>query len=81
LPKELKMIAKEKAQQFCNSNTESNPVLSRLVTDAINFADMDDTWEANKKIFQQHTNSLDAFRGESFIKAFPELTKLLDTTE
>jgi len=81
LPKELKIIAKANAHQFCENNIVSNPVLSRLVTDAINFADMDNTWADNKKIFWQHTNSLDAFREESFIKAFPELTKLLDETE
>jgi MoaA/NifB/PqqE/SkfB family radical SAM enzyme len=81
LPKVLKAQAKENAQKFCKNNAESNPVLSRLVTDAINFADMDDTWADNKDIFWQHTNSLDAHRGDDFIKAFPELTKLLHETE
>lgn len=80
LPKELKLEAKAKAQLFCEKNETSNPVLSRLVTDAINFAADADTWTVNKEIFLQHTNSGDRIRGESFWKTFPELNKLIDLT-
>lgn len=80
LPNELKLAAKAKAQLFCANNETSNPVLSRLVTDAINFADDADTWTENKEIFLQHTNSGDRIRGESFWKTFPELNKLIDLT-
>ena len=77
LPKELKAIAREKADAFCLANTDSNPVLRRLVHDAASFA-TPDTWSIFGKEFLGHTASIDKIRGESFWDTFPELNKLQD---
>jgi hypothetical protein len=81
MPKILKAEAKEKAKEFCLSNSQSNPMLSRLVTDAISFADTQNTWSENKETFFGHTNSIDKIRSENFIETFPELTSLLNEEE
>jgi radical SAM protein with 4Fe4S-binding SPASM domain len=81
LPKELKIDAAQKALDWADKNTGDHTSLSRLVTDAVNFAKDDHTWADNKAIFMQHTNSIDGIRGESFWKTFPELNKLRDLTE
>ena len=81
LPKELKIDAAQKALDWAEKNTGDHTSLSRLVTDAVNFAKDDHTWSDNKAIFLQHTNSIDGIRGESFWKTFPELNKLRDLTE
>lgn len=81
LPKELKVNAAQKALDWAEKNTGDHTSLSRLVTDAVNFAKDDHTWNDNKAIFLQHTNSIDGIRGESFWKTFPELNKLRDLTE
>ena len=81
LPKELKAAAKIKSVEFSEANAELFPAMTRLVNDAIKFADDGDTWAANKEIFFKHTTALDNIRDESFIKAFPELTKLIEATE
>ena len=81
LPKELKIDAAQKALDWAEKNTGDHTSLSRLVTDAVNFAKDDHTWADNKAIFLQHTNSIDGIRGESFWKTFPELNKLRDLTE
>ena len=78
LPRELKDIARVKAQQFCESNGDQYQGVTRLVTDAINFADNGDTWEENKKMFFKHTLYHDALRKEDFAKTFPELAILQD---
>ena len=80
LPKELKVLAREKADKFCQANTESNPVLRRLVHDASLFAEPD-TWSQFGKEFLMHTTSIDKIRGESFWDTFPELNKLQDIIE
>lgn len=80
LPKELKALAKSKAERFCQSNKDSNPVLNRLVHDAIGFAETD-TWSEFGQEFLGHTKSIDTIRNESFWKTFPELNKLQDATE
>ena len=81
LPKELKIDAAQKALDWAEKNTGDHTSLSRLVTDAVNFAKDEHTWTDNKAIFLQHTNSIDGIRGESFWKTFPELNKLRDLTE
>ena len=81
LPKELKIDAAQKALDWAEKNTGDHTSLSRLVTDAVNFAKDDHTWSDNKAIFLQHTNSIDGIRRESFWKTFPELNKLRDLTE
>jgi sulfatase maturation enzyme AslB (radical SAM superfamily) len=81
LPKELKVEAAEKALAWAKSNEGDGTSLSRLVTDAVNFAADDNTWTENKETFFLHTGSGDRIRGESFWKTFPELNKLRDLTE
>jgi sulfatase maturation enzyme AslB (radical SAM superfamily) len=81
LPKELKIEAATKALDWAEKNTGDHTSLSRLVTDAVNFAKDDDTWTENKETFMLHTGSGDRIRNESFWKTFPELNKLMDLTE
>jgi radical SAM protein with 4Fe4S-binding SPASM domain len=78
LPRELKILAKEKALNYIERNSSLEICVTRLVTDAVKFAEESDTWNDNKKIFFQHTNSLDKIRGESFFSVFPELNILQD---
>jgi hypothetical protein len=81
LPKELKIDATNKAMAWANQYRDDETSLSRLVTDAVNFAKDSDTWAANKETFMMHTGSGDKIRGENFWKTFPELNKLQDLTE
>lgn len=81
LPKELKVIAAEKALKWAEANNNDKTSLSRLVTDAVNFAKDKDTWADNKETFFMHTGSGDKIRNESFWKTFPELNKLQDLLE
>jgi hypothetical protein len=81
LPKELKLEASQKALAWAQNNEGDGTSLSRLVTDAVNFASESDTWQDNKPIFLQHTSSIDRIRNESFWKTFPELNKLQELTE
>jgi hypothetical protein len=81
LPKELKVEAAQKALAWAKANEGDGTSLSRLVTDAVNFAADSDTWSENKETFFLHTGSGDRIRGESFWKTFPELNKLRDLME
>ena len=76
LPKELKDLAKIKAQEFIAANGDQYQSLTRLVGEAINFADESDAWEQNKSAFLMHSKSLDKIRNEDFLKVFPELRGL-----
>lgn len=76
LPKELKNLAKIKAQEFIAGNGDQYQSLTRLVGESINFADESDTWEQNKHAFLMHSKSLDKIRNEDFLKVFPELSRL-----
>ena len=76
LPKELKAIAAEKAMAWANANTDDGTSLSRLVTDAVNFAADSDDWPKVAGKFLQHTKSIDGIRDENFWTTFPELNKL-----
>jgi len=81
LPKELKQLAKLSAQELVSSNGHEFQGLTRLVNDAVNFADHDDTWKDNKHTFFKHTRSQDKLRNEDFFKTFPELKKLQELEE
>lgn len=80
LPIELKAVAREKATAYCQLNAKSNPVLDRLITGAVNFAEPN-TWSKFREEFLGHTKSIDSIRGESFWDTFPELNKLQDIKE
>jgi radical SAM protein with 4Fe4S-binding SPASM domain len=75
LPKHLKIQAETAAKRFIESTNLG--CVNRLITDSIHFANEADTWNNNKKIFTQHTLSIDGIRGEDFIKTFPELRDLI----
>ena len=76
LPRELKDLAKVQAQEFIAANGDQYQSLTRLVSEAINFADESDAWEQNKQAFLMHSKSLDKIRNEDFLKVFPELRRL-----
>lgn len=81
LPKELKLEAEKKALSYANANKEDGTSLSRLITDAVNFAKDGNGWKDNREKFLMHTKSIDRIREESFWKTFPELNKLADLLE
>jgi len=81
LPKELKIPAAEKALAWAKSNEGDGTSLSRLVTDAVNFASDRDQWHEVRGEFLQHTRSIDRIREENFWNVFPELNKLQDLLE
>jgi MoaA/NifB/PqqE/SkfB family radical SAM enzyme len=81
LPKELKIEAENKALVWADQQRNDGTSLSRLVTDAVNFAKDSDTWATNKETFMLHTGAGDKLRGENFWKTFPELNKLQSLTE
>ena len=81
LPKELKIEAAEKAMKWADANKDDKTSLSRLVTDAVNFAGDSDTWKDVKDTMLMHTRSIDRIRDEDFWKVFPELNKLRDLNE
>jgi len=81
LPKSLKVEAQAKALEWAKNNENDKTSLSRLVTDAVNFANERDTWAQYKDQFLMHTKSIDRIRDESFWKTFPELNKLQDLLE
>ena len=81
LPKLLKVDAARKALAWAESNKDDGTSLSRLVTDAVNFANDGDTWANVRTQFLGHTKSLDRIREESFWKTFPELNKLSELLE
>jgi hypothetical protein len=81
LPKSMKVEAASKAMAWANNNTQDGTSLSRLITDAVNFASSSDSWTENKDIFMQHTGSIDRIRNESLWEIFPELNSLRELTE
>lgn len=81
LPKELKIVAAEKARTWADNNEGDGTSLSRLVRDAVNFASDRDQWNEVRENFLMHTGSIDRIREESFWKIFPELNKLQDLME
>lgn len=78
LPRELKDEAAKKALAWATSNEGDGTSLSRLITDAVNFASDSDDWSKVKETFLQHTRSIDRIRDENFWSVFPELSKLRD---
>ena len=81
LPKELKIPAAEKALAWAKANEGDGTSLSRLITDAVNFASDKDQWSDYRGEFLQHTASMDRIRDENFWQVFPELNKLRDLEE
>lgn len=81
LPKELKTIAGEKARKWVSAHQNDSTCLSRLVADAIKFAEEKDQWPDFKEEFLMHTKSIDRIRDENFWKIFPELNRLKDLVE
>ena len=81
LPKELKEIAAPKALAWAEANANDGTSLSRLVTDAVNFASDTNSWAEVKDKFLMHTGSIDRIREENFWKVFPELNKLQELLE
>ena len=73
LPRELKDIAEQKIRT--RFNREDN-CISRLMHDAVNFANEEDTWSQHKDQFFHMTNRLDNFRQEDLFRVFPELQPL-----
>jgi len=81
LPKELKVDAARKALAWAEANQKDGTSLSRLVTDAVNFASDTNGWAEVKDKFLMHTGSIDRIREENFWKVFPELNKLQELVE
>jgi radical SAM protein with 4Fe4S-binding SPASM domain len=81
LPKELKVDAARKALAWAEANQKDSTSLSRLVTDAVNFASDTNGWAEVKDKFLMHTGSIDRIREENFWKVFPELNKLQELVE
>jgi len=81
LPKELKIVATEKALDWAETFNEDQNCISRLVTDAAKFANESDQWATMRDKFLMHTQSVDRIRGENFWETFPELNKLKDLKE
>jgi sulfatase maturation enzyme AslB (radical SAM superfamily) len=81
LPKELKEVAAQKALAWAEANKDDGTSLSRLVTDAVNFASDSHDWPKVKDQFLMHTGSIDRIREENFWKTFPELNKLQELVE
>lgn len=81
LPKELKEVAEQKALAWAEVNKNDGTSLSRLVTDAVNFAGDTHSWPQVKDKFLMHTGSIDRIREENFWKVFPELNKLQELVE
>lgn len=75
LPRHLKDQAGINAKTFIGSANLG--CLNQLITDSIDFANKADTWDDNKKQFNQHTLSIDGIRNEDFVKTFPELRDLI----
>ena len=81
LPTAMKGPAAENALKFADKFEGDKTSLSRLIRDAVNFANEDNTWQDNKKIMMQHTASIDKIRDEDFWSVFPELNGLRDLEE
>ncbi len=81
LPKALKAEAAVKALAWAEANQNDGTSLSRLVTDAVNFAKESDSWPLVREKFLGHTGSIDRIRDEKFWNVFPELNSLKEVLE
>jgi radical SAM protein with 4Fe4S-binding SPASM domain len=81
LPKELKETAAAKALAWAEHHKDDGTSLSRLVTDAVNFASDGHDWPKIKDQFLMHTGSIDRIRDENFWNVFPELNRLQELME
>jgi len=78
LPLDIKLAGSYRLNNFISRNKESLPLIHRLITSAISFAEESNTWDEAKESFFAHTTSMDKIRNESFWKIFPELNRLQD---
>lgn len=60
------------------SREQFSPVALRQLHSMITWTDSADTWDIERVRFKKFTEELDALRGESFIRTFPELAKMMD---
>ena len=81
LPKDLKVIAGQKALKWIENNKDHNTCIPNLIRDAVSFANDTDQWSQVKDKFMGHVSSIDRIRDENFWKIFPELNKLQDLEE
>lgn len=72
LPAPLKQTAREKIVKRFNDDTS----ISRLVHNAMSFAEEEDTWDQVKDQFFHNCMRLDGIRGEDLFATFPELQPL-----
>lgn len=75
LPKHLKTIAQDK---ITSKYTREANCVGRLMHDAINFANEEDTWEQQKEQFFHMCYRLNGIRQEEIFNTFPELKPLED---
>jgi sulfatase maturation enzyme AslB (radical SAM superfamily) len=75
LPADLKTIAAEKVM----STVTGDRAIDQILTSAVDFANINNTWDIQKPDFLHMVNRLDGIRGEDFFKVFPELASLQDT--
>lgn len=78
LPKDLKIIAGQKALKWIENNKNHKTCIPNLIKDAVTFANENDQWGQVKDKFMGHVSSIDRIRDENFWKIFPELNKLQD---
>lgn len=75
LPKQLKEVAQHKIiSQYSREDTG----IGRLMNDAVNFANEEDTWDQVKDQFFHLTERLNNIRKEDLFHVFPELKPLED---
>ena len=75
LPEQMKKTAQEK---ILNRFNREDNCISRLMHDAVNFANEDHTWDTHKDQFFHMNNRLNGFRNEDIFSVFPELRPLED---
>lgn len=79
LPKELKAIGRTKNESLVNymrslkyDNRQTGNIKNLLA-----WTESNDSWDQYKEAFQKEIETLDKFRGESFVKTFPELASMM----
>jgi MoaA/NifB/PqqE/SkfB family radical SAM enzyme len=81
LPKELKLIATERLNNWKTLHQNDVTCVPRLVGEGAMFINEGDNWSTYKDEFFMHTDSIDKIRGENLYDVFPELSKLRDLKE
>ena len=74
LPKELKVLVREKWNNFMSKNSiEEDINFKRYAKDCLDYMDSEDLYESGKREFEKFTWYLDKIRKEKFSEVFPEL--------